>query len=451
MSGYNSGPFLEYCPNVRTNMTFFARDVFNNKIDGEFLIRIYIDNVEKTDYLMVEPGQDPSEIMQGEEELPRKYFFWLKKFPYSIGTTNKELTFDLMKPMTAGDYYLNGFRLASDNIRFEVKFRVSSFFPWTTKNFYFKSSAIAPSPAYVSGADAVSFCSGGEIKVLEFDDIPVDANKPDYCYWHHKWVWELPVGWKVTGLDGNLNTADNKFTGGTSVKVQAPPLFLAGSETLTVKSEDAWPYPISTTTTIFKGKPTSPKNIGYGFNPDVPQTICYDATLNSGDFYAELSTSTLNTGTTFEWQTNAGSLANSITSLPSNSVVFTNPGINRYIRVRAINDCGVSSWYTQDFDLEYQAFGCSGDGIGGFSLLASPNPSDDNLTVELSSEESRNNRTTPESDLRIILMNSEQEVVIDERIRVWKRTFPLNRLPKGRYVLNVIYKKEKYAKHILIK
>lgn len=424
MSGYFNGPYLEYCPNVNTNMTFFARNIFNNKIHGEFVIRIFVDNVERSDFLIFEPTSQVETVEQGTEYIINEYPFWLKLGPYTSSTnTNKEFSFDLAHPNLSG-YYSHGFGLSSNNIRIEVKFRKSSLFSWTVQNFYFRSNAIQPEKAVVSGTNELLFCSPNEILTVEFNNIPSDSNNPNYCYWHHQWIWELPIGWRVTEPSGDLSTATNVFQGGTQVKIQAPAIF-GRNRLLTVRSEDDWPYPVSRTTPILIGLPSQLSSIGYNLDAVFPQTICYNSLTSYGNFYAEVNLSSPNVGSQFEWESNAGSVVNQFSGNPPNTTItFNNPGINRYVRVRAINSCGTSGWYTKYFDLVHEPFGCSGGGISGLSLVVSPNPATDNLKVELVSQNSTQDRraglkTNLDSELNIILINSNQEEVINYKGRIW--------------------------------
>lgn len=141
------------------------------------------------------------------------------------------------------------------------------------------------------------------------------------------------------------------------------------------------------------------------------------------------------------------------TAVPSTTVTFNNPGVNRYIRVRSVNSCGVSAWQTKYFNLEYEPFGCSGGGIGGFSLLASPNPSDEELAIELITEktnieEKAQNNT--ENELSYILLNDKQKIVYEGKSLTLKNKINVRKLPYGNYILKVIYEGKQYTKHIMI-
>ncbi len=45
MANYND-PYKVFCPNALTDITLYARDVFNNKIHGEFAVAFYINDIQ---------------------------------------------------------------------------------------------------------------------------------------------------------------------------------------------------------------------------------------------------------------------------------------------------------------------------------------------------------------------------------------------------------------------
>jgi|GEM_PF-1922538 len=436
MSGYNNGPNLTYCPNTETVMTFFARDFLQNKVHGTFDFFLYVDGVLQSNTLV--------QSLNGSSTTT---------LPLLVGGTNsnKEVSFKIVR--ASGPNYVDGFGFQSNNIRLHVKFKRSFLggLQTVSKDFYFITKTKAPGRAVVVGTNDLLFCSPGEIKNVTLPDYPHDfatANSAPYCFNHYNWVWELPAGWKVTSINGDLSTATNTFqTFSETVKVQAPSgLLLPG--TLNVRMEDDAPYPANTQTQINIGAPNVPSNLSYNFSVEFPTSICYD---NSGNNLATFIAETPFFGslpTSYEWQSNAGNVLSSITTNPTTTIQFNNPGTGRYVRVRAVNACGTSPWLTKYFDLTYDPWGCSGGGLGGgigfgvdTDLNIYPNPAIDEVQIEVDEPESLiKELRSKQVEMRYsyTLINNDQRIVHSKITNSAKYKLPLDQLPDGIYILRVV-------------
>ncbi|MBO3699477.1 T9SS type A sorting domain-containing protein [Roseivirga sp. E12] len=439
MSGYHNGPYLEYCPNTETEMTFFARDIFQNKIHGNLQYFFFVDGVSRND-IAIEFDNDPLGPTYGpfltlHTDSNKESKFRIRRF---IGNNAQGVP-----------QWVDGFGFQSNNIVLEVRFKGNGpFASWKTRTFNFRTRAIPPGKAVVVGTNDLLFCSPGEIKNITLPNFPVGATNAAYCNWHHGWTWELPAGWKVTSTTGDLSTATNTYTTHSeTVKVQAPSgLLLPG--TLNVRSEDAWPYPVNTQTQINVGSPNVPANLSYNFLVDFPASICYD---NSGNNLATFIAETPFFGslpTSYEWQSNAGNVLSSTTTNPTTTIQFNNPGTGRYVRVRAVNACGTSPWLTKYFDLTYDPWGCSGGGLGGgigfgidTDLNVYPNPAIDQVQIEIDEPESLiKELESKQIEMRYsyTLINNDQRIVHSKITNSPKYKLPLDQLPDGIYILRVV-------------
>lgn len=228
--------------------------------------------------------------------------------------------------------------MPSDDIRVEVEF-----LPWhglwtVDETFYMKSNVLEPGPAVVDGFNSLFICEGNEVHTVKLASPPPRDNPDEntYCGWGsvingHNWIWELPSGWKITSLSGDLNTATNTYEGFDEVKIQAPST-LPGTATLNVRSEDdGWNWPINTETVIILGAPPAPTNILYENGQPFPDETCI-----SGLFGREIDLEALNIVTIrnidyLEWSSDAGLLGSSTTPDAYNTLNLMYPGTNRYI------------------------------------------------------------------------------------------------------------------------
>ena len=121
--------------------------------------------------------------------------------------------------------------MPSDDIRVEVEF-----LPWhglwtVDETFYMKSNVLEPGPAVVDGFNSLFICEGNEVHTVKLASPPPRDNPDEntYCGWGsvingHNWIWELPSGWKITSLSGDLNTATNTYEGFDEVKIHSAEL-----------------------------------------------------------------------------------------------------------------------------------------------------------------------------------------------------------------------------------
>lgn len=192
----------------------------------------------------------------------------------------------------------------------------------------------------------------------------------------------------------------------------------------------------------------------FGDSYYVPSDICYsNSSGNVGDFYASTSLPGGASIAYYEWQSDAGIMFDSGTSLAS--VVFNNPGY-RYVRIRSVNNCGVESpWFTQYFTLTYDDFGC-GDGGMNFSMTSSPNPTSDEITIVVKGKDSSTNESKQKSNAsnyiyRYMILNHNQEVVYDQKSSYSTHKVRTHNLPNGRYILKVTSPHGSKTQHIIVK
>ena len=455
LEGYFGSP-IRFCPTGEVILEYSARDLWNNKMAGDFKFTIYVDGVNDDDVRI--------DLMDGSGLPPMS----TPTFSLSVNSNNnKEVIFKVVHRVTdqfGNVTWVNGFGEQTGDVRIKASFKHHlPFSSWKHKDFYFKSDVVAPGRAVVVGTNALQFCTGGEIQTVTLPDFPTNTSNAANCFWHHDWVWELPAGWKVTSATGSFTGATNTFQDdGNTVKIQAPAGILFGNYTLNVRSEDAWPFPINTQSTIYTGSPSPPTDISYDFLIDFPATICYDNSDNSGSFILQ-SPFFGPSPSSYEWDTDAGTFLGGNPSGTSATVTFNNPGSSRYIRVRSVGSCGTSAWYTQNFSLEYNAFGCSGGGGlgGGFGFRSDPgpkikvfpNPTIDQFEIDFSESDKLLlgvDAIPQETRKSVMLIDNLQRVVYQQEVTGEHLLVPVSGLPHGVYFLRVTDKYGTRTKKVFI-
>lgn len=431
-------PYQRFCPSNSAFVKFSARDFGNNKISGDFLFRIWVDNIE-IDYAY--------DNIQFGFDMPFNDS-WNRDFiNQSFHTdSNKDFEADIIYKDPTNEW-TEGFGLQSNNIHMQVKFRPWHQLYWVTEDFYFISNVLEPGPAVVDGYDKLFFCQGGDIQIVNLPSAPprnhIDTD--EYCSWgtsnEGHWIWELPTGWKVTSVNGNLNTATNTYEGYDEVKIQAPST-LPGTATLNVRSEDDnWNWPINTETVIILGAPPAPTNILYENGQPFPEETCISGLFGREIDLEAMDIATIGNIDYLEWSSDAGPVGSSTTPDAYNTLNLMYPGTNRYVRVRVVNDCGsASAWKYVYFDLIGDP-GCSEGGMEFFSLAVYPSPTaGDDMTVELKEKDasSKSIKRQQVEEFEYILYNTDLEPVIHKKTKSRKEKLHTRNLPNGKYYLRII-------------
>ena len=438
-------PNMQICPNTETFFSFSARDQWNNKKAGEFVFALYVNGSLNTT-IKVHAGS-----ITWDNSDPKLPPVTLTNLNLHTGS-DKRVNFYVGKVDTIGINNLNwidGFDLQSNNIDIVARFKDDFLSPWVEETFHIRSNVIPPGEAVVQGTNDLYFCSANQIQTVTLANFPTDSNNSNYCFWHHRWVWELPLGWKVTNPSGNLSTASNTFQGGLTVKIQAP-MTLPSSANLNVRSQDVWPYPINTSTQInFDNAPLA-ESITYNDLGYLPVEICYEQNNDLGTFHVALPTGT--NAHSYYWETNAGTISNPTTSLPSVAVNFNSgTGLNKYIRVKTTNSCGTSNWKTFFFDLLQQPLGCSGSGGPMmFSVSTYPNPTSNEINIELIAK-NESVSEIPSDKYIAYLINSDLEVVKTQQLSGKSTQILIRDLPQGTYYLRIVSNKKSHTQQIIIK
>lgn len=360
----------------------------------------------------------------------------------AIGTdANKEVHISMKHYDPSTDEWVDGFGLQSNNIRIRARFKQNiPFSTWKEENFYLRSNVIEPGEAVVDGYNSLFFCSPGDVQIVTLGEFPDASNNPEYCYWHYRWVWELPSGWKITSAGGNLGTATNIYQGhGNTVKIQAPSTGLS-SATLNVRSEDVFPYPVNTQTEVIVGAPPAPTNILYENGQQFPTETCVGGLFGRMIDVTAVSVASIKNLDYVEWESDAGALGASTTPDAYNTLNLMFPGTNRYVRVRTVNDCGLTSpWVYKYFNLVGDP-SCAEGGMSGFSIQVYPSPtSGEDLTVELKEQnETAKSKTRQMVKVEYYLYDEDLNLVAHEKALSKKEKLSTKELPNGKYFLKIV-------------
>tara|TARA_B100000965_G_scaffold379951_1_gene376090 strand:- start:303 stop:1667 length:1365 start_codon:yes stop_codon:yes gene_type:complete len=445
----NYTPNMRICPNEETFLSFSARDAFNNKLAGKFVFALYINgNLDTTTQVHI--GSSPWVNTNSPFQLPELTNLNLnvdnsnnKRANFFIGKT------EIIQTNPPDTIFVDGLRQQSNDVQIVARFKDDIFSSWVEETFYFRFNVVPPGKAVVQGTNDLYFCSVNQIQTVTLPDYPSDSNNSDFCFWHHQWIWELPAGWKVTSTNGNLSSATNIYQGGKTVKIQAPSAFPT-SASLNVRSQSVWPYPINTTTEINMNPAPLAASITYEDLGYMPIEICYEQTNDPGTFHVTLPVGT--NAQSYYWETNAGTISNSTTTVPSVTINFNaGSAINRYLRVKTTNFCGTSNWKTFFFDMSHQPYGCSGSGGPMMMSVGTyPNPTSDEINIELTSKE-RPLRNATSERYQAYLINSELEVVRTLELNEKSTKMNVRDLPKGTYYLRVVSSGGSTTSQIVIK
>lgn len=169
------------------------------------------------------------------------------------------------------------------------------------------------------------------------------------------------ISWTAgTGLDIVGSTTGN------SVQVRNNP-FVSGSTavvTATITTAHDYVGPTVVSTTVVLGEPAPLQDISYDNGPQFPAEICLTTASTTLHFSAGVSDG----ADYYYWESDLPGFWGNISygvatkfvnvNLPSGYVQ------QHYVRVKAVNSCGESSWTTKSFTLRYNPNGCSGSGEG---------------------------------------------------------------------------------------
>jgi hypothetical protein len=255
--------------------------------------------------------------------------------------------------------------------------------------------------------------------------------------------WEgIAADWQVSS---NLQIERGQGSGEILVKYIG-----AGSGwvkvTLNTTNINCTPYVIQRS--VWLGAPPKPTRIEYNLSRGFPTTICVRSENAEGYFEAIYDA---NIASSVEWFISRGS----IISQNGAGVYVRFNGAGTYtIGVRACG-CGCSAYFTRTFTLTVSS-SCG----GGFSLLASPNPASEELTVEVADSTNTANNTAGRSvnictdlpeNYQITLYNAQGMAI--QKLSDSQRKLKLNvsTVEEGIYYLEVIYREAVIRKRVVIR
>ncbi|WP_422355362.1 T9SS type A sorting domain-containing protein [Roseivirga pacifica] len=151
-------------------------------------------------------------------------------------------------------------------------------------------------------------------------------------------------------------------------------------------------------------------------------------------------------GTSYTWSMYPSSIQ--WTSYGNTATFYTNTAGSYTLTATANNGCSTHPYFiTINIG--------DGGGFGGFSLTTYPNPSSDEMTVDLipsidTSTADRKLNSYPKEEYLYQLINHKQEVVFSRKTKKRSTKIPSRNFPKGQYILKVSSKEESISKHIII-
>lgn len=233
-------------------------------------------------------------------------------------------------------------------------------------------------PGQIKDSDGgLGFCSSGETKTLTVPGISNSVGTA--CVWHHKYTWEAPVGWTIFV---NGQNRGQTYTGGRSVQVRAQASSLAskysGNYWITVRTEDAWPWPGESRRRVWVGKPDMGSNTVEGpeqLTPGLRATYVVNGTRGA---------------TSYNWTIPSGCYSNYCWEIVSGqgtkiiNIAAGDPGYEA-IQSRALNKCGSDSRY---LFVTVQDSG-SGGGSGG---SGDPDPCVSTLSISANPHQKGNGK-----------------------------------------------------------
>mgnify|MGYP002777112941 CR=1 FL=1 len=197
---------------------------------------------------------------------------------------------------------------------------------------------------------------------------------------------------------------------------------------------------------LWVNSPEQVPAISYNLMLENPEVICMTSTNDYGDFFAGNIPAT---ATHAEWETDAGQIVSDPTPEGYNSVSIqlNNFGLNRYVRTRNVNECGVSPWTTYTFTLQYNSNGC-GEGGFGFAMMY-PNPAEGELYIE--DLEAGSEELSSESDsFTVSFFNASSEPYYKETCS-GKMSINVSSWPEGTYFVDIKKGNRSEVKRLLVK
>jgi len=152
LEGYSS-PYMEFCPEGVTELEFSARDVWNNKLHGDFTFEFFVNGVSDNSIRIFVGNNNPPGINP------------LQTPTVAIGTdSNKEVIIRVVHYNPISEEWEDGFAFQSNNIKLRVRFKQSiPFSTWKQDDFFIKSNVIEPGLATNQGFGYLFFCEPGDI------------------------------------------------------------------------------------------------------------------------------------------------------------------------------------------------------------------------------------------------------------------------------------------------
>ncbi len=284
---------------------------------------------------------------------------------------------------------------------------------------------VAPERVFDSDG-GFSFCTPGQTRTIMVPTIPY--NNTTYCNWHHAYDYIPPAGWTVTPIPPFDPQEVVNLPGGgirthaTAVFLRAPatPLLpgFSGNYVMTVRTEPAWPFPKEITRQIWIGTYGGAATIS-GTSAVCPgNTYTYTATPPGGQQIP---------GHIYSWTQPSGW---TIQSQAQNYITLYVPQFNPSygpVQFTVNNGCGNSANGLTTFP----GYGCP-----NYMLSVFPNPTQEELTIEITNEDKSSNPETVNIQ-EAKLINSSGETVLSSRGAKKKISFNVRNLRRGQYFLHV--------------
>jgi hypothetical protein len=304
-----------------------------------------------------------------------------------------------------------------------------------TETVWFDVNVRVPSMGTISG---LTFCSPGETRTLTIPGIPWQT--ADACNFHHAYEWTVPAGWKIRASGSTLPPVTGGIRAGTSVEVTAPTgVTLSpgyqGNYTISVRTEDAWPYPQSTSGKVWVGAPYINATLNGGliaFTPNV-NDVC-----NSKNYSVGITLQGSRTGT---WTRTAANPTNTTWSASGNNLssYFWAVGQTATFRFSTTNVCGTTAR-----SFSFRSISCTSDPNNpcATSSEVSPNPARGSVhimipapcatSVTTSQPEARN-----QQNVFVALINSTGRTVRTFQPADLQFDLDVSEVPSGLYYLKI--------------
>jgi hypothetical protein len=279
-------------------------------------------------------------------------------------------------------------------------------------------------PTDASGG--LTFCSSSQTKTVTIPGILYDT---EHCDYHYKYDWIIPTGWSAAPSD--ILIPYTSITGGirtfaTSVNITTQSTALSqgysGNYSITVKTEDVWPYPRQNSKQVWIGIPQNPGGIS---GPTV---------VNEGSVYT-FSLSACQGTQTYNWTWPSGWAAPATTTKAQAVVTpYTNSGD---VTVTPSNSCSTSSTSSSYVTINT----CS-----NCRMYVSPNPVQSSMSIGYVDASSKS-----EQGVEYSIQDLSGTSILKDRLYDSEKQIDLSQLKNGIYIVVMKLKNGETEKHRIIK